>query len=69
MARINTLSLAVQVVGVAEGIARANHVRQDPAVVKAAKVAMADIAQAGRSVGNLANEIQSSWKRHVGHAP
>lgn len=66
MARINTLSLAVQVAGVAEGIARANRVRQDPAVVKAAKVAMVDIAQAGRSVGNFAYEARSSWRRHGG---
>lgn len=68
MARINTLSLAVQVAGVAEGITRANRVRQDPAVVKAAKVAMIDIAQAARSVGNLAYETRSSWKRHGGRA-
>ena len=65
MARINTLRLAVHAVGVAEGIARANYVRQDPAVVKAAKVAMTDIAQAGRSAGNLAREIQSAWSRHI----
>lgn len=64
MARINALSLAVQVAGAAESIARANRVRQDPAVAKAARLAVVDIAQAGRSVGGLAYEVQSAWQRH-----
>lgn len=69
MARIDKLFLASQVAGVAECIARANRVRQEPAVVKAAKVAMVDVAQAARSVGNLAYETQSSWRRNGRHAP
>jgi len=68
MARINTLFLAAQVAGAAEGVARANRVRQDPAVVKAAKTAMVDVAQAGRSVSKFAYETQSSWRRHSGRS-
>lgn len=42
---------------------RLNVVRQDPAVVKAAKLAGADIAQAGRSAARLAHEVHSAWRR------
>jgi hypothetical protein len=61
MARINTpVLIAAQAAIVAD---RANFVRQDPAVVKAAKQARADFAQAGRSANMLFQETHASWQR------
>ncbi|MDP7704883.1 hypothetical protein [Mycobacterium sp. TY815] len=60
MARINTAVLIAEVAIVAD---RANFVRQDPAVVKAAKQARADFAQAVRSANNLLQEALASWQR------
>lgn len=60
MARINTAVLVAQAAVVAD---RANFVRQDPAVVKAAKQALADVAQAGRSTTTLIQESRSAWQR------
>lgn len=62
MARINNAVLIAQVALAAD---RANFVRQDPAVVKAAKQAFADVGQAGRSVAVLAEEARVSWQRHA----
>ena len=61
MARINNPLLIAQV---ASAAVRANLVRQDPAVVKAAKQALADVGQAARSVAALAEETRGSWLRH-----
>ena len=60
MARINTAVLIAQAAVMAD---RANFVRQDPAVVKAAKQARADFAQAGRSAGILFQETRASLQR------
>jgi hypothetical protein len=60
MARIDTAVLIAQAAMVAD---RANFVRQDPAVVKAAKQALADVAQAGRSANTLLQETLASWQR------
>jgi hypothetical protein len=64
MARINTAVLIAQAAVVAAD--RANFVRQDPAVVKAAKQAWADFAQAGRSASTLLQETHASWQRSHG---
>ncbi|WP_156298228.1 hypothetical protein [Mycobacterium paragordonae] len=61
MAHINNAVLIAQVALAAD---RANFVRQDPTVVKAAKQAFADVGQAGRSVVALVGEAHSSWQRH-----
>jgi len=61
MARLNTAVL-IQAAIVAE---RANFVRQDPAVVKAAKQARGDFAQAGHSARDLLHEALGSWQRSV----
>lgn len=60
MARLNTALLIMQATEVAD---RANFVRKDPAVVKAAKVAREDIVRAGRSTYTLAQETRSAWDR------
>lgn len=60
MARINTALLIAQA---AVNVERANFVRQDPAVVKAAKQALTDGAQAGHSVVVFLQETRSSWQR------
>jgi hypothetical protein len=60
MARINTASLIIQATDVAD---RANFVRKDPAVVKAAKEAQADLTQALRSTHTLLRETRSAWQR------
>jgi hypothetical protein len=59
MAHIKTASLIAQASVVAD---RANFVRQDPAVIKAAKQARADVAQAARSVHDLLQEGGASWR-------
>ncbi len=43
---------------------RANKVRRDPAVVKAAKQALTDVRQAKDSTGAFAKEVVDSWIRH-----
>lgn len=45
-------------------VVRANQVRRDPAVVKAAKQAVSDARQAKDSAGLFAKEIAESWIRH-----
>ena len=60
MARLNTADLVAQAVSAAQ---RANFVRQDPAVVKAAKQALGDIARAGNSTTELLFETRGAWKR------
>lgn len=59
MARINARALTEAAI-VAH---RVNLVRQDPAVVKAAKLAGADIAEAGRSTAKLLQEVHFAWRR------
>jgi hypothetical protein len=61
MAHINTAVLLAQQAAIVA--ARANFVRQDPAVVKAAKQARVDFAQAGRSANTLVQETRASWRR------
>lgn len=60
MSRINTALLVMQV---AEYGSRANVVRQDPAVVKAAHEAGVDIARAAKSTFILGTEIRGAWHR------
>lgn len=60
MAHINTALLVAQATDFA---GRANEVRQDPAVIKAAQEALVDIAQAGRSATALSRELRSAWQR------
>ncbi|WP_319436177.1 hypothetical protein [Mycobacterium sp. RTGN5] len=64
MARINTATLIAQAAIVGD---RANFVRQDPAVVKAAKQALADFMQAGRSANTLFQETSAAWQRSARH--
>lgn len=60
MARLNTARLILQATEAAD---RANFVRQDPAVVKAAKVAHEDVVRASKSTYALARETRSAWRR------
>lgn len=60
MTRLKTAELITTATYVAD---RANQVRQDPAVIKAAKEAWTDAKQAGRSMTALAQESQSAWRR------
>lgn len=60
MAHVNKYKLAAQATDV--GL-RINEVRQDPAVIKAARQAATDTAQAVRSIGTLAAEVRGSWRR------
>lgn len=60
MARINTHQLVKQAIEVGQ---RANYVREDPAVQKAAKQAVHDVRQAAASTATLAAEAASSWRR------
>lgn len=48
---------------------RANKVRRDPAVVKAAKQAVTDVRQAKESAGAFAKEVAESWIRHGNDHP
>jgi hypothetical protein len=59
MARFDTTLVILQFVD------RAEFVRQDPAVVKAAKEARADITQAGHSGYALLRETRAAWLRSV----
>lgn len=61
MARVNTARLAAQA---SDFALRADFVRTDPAVVKAAREASRDIAQAGRSTRTLIRESRSAWLRY-----
>ncbi|WP_329186466.1 hypothetical protein [Streptomyces sp. NBC_01428] len=58
LAQLAQLALIVAVIEAADGF------RRDPAVAKAAKQFMEDGAQAFRSGGALAREVQSYWRRH-----
>lgn len=60
MARIDTALLILQATDVVD---RAKFVRQDPAVVKTAKQARADIARAGHSTYALLRETRAAWLR------
>lgn len=60
MAHINTAALVAQAVCSAQ---RAHFVRQDPAVAKAAKQALGDIARAGNSTTELLFETRDAWRR------
>ena len=59
MARIN-INEFTQAGGLAY---RANQVRTDPAVVKAAKDAWGDVKDAGHSCTVLAREVNAAWER------
>jgi len=63
MARINTLTLSLQVT---DAVFRAEQVRRDPAVVKSAGAFGADLRQAARSGGELIHEVRSAWIRTDG---
>ena len=60
MARINVNQFSAQAGGLAY---RANQVRTDPAVVKAAKDAWADVKDARHSCTVLAREANAAWQR------
>jgi hypothetical protein len=60
MARINVNEFSAQAGGFAY---RANQVRTDPAVVKAAKDAWGDVKDAGHSCSVLAREANAAWQR------
>ena len=60
MARINVNEFSAQAGGLAY---RANRVRTDPAVVKAAKDAWADVKDARHSCTVLAREVNEAWQR------
>lgn len=60
MARIDTALLILQATDIVD---LARFVRQDPAVVKKAKEARADIAQAGHSTYALLRETRAAWLR------
>lgn len=62
MARLNTAQLAKQAADIGW---RATNVSRDPAVVKAAKVAGTDIAQAVNSTYALARETSAAWRRYA----
>jgi hypothetical protein len=71
MSRINVNEFSAQAGGLAY---RANQVRTDPAVVKAAKDAWGDVKDAGHSCTVLARETNAAWQRsrtpdvHPAHA-
>lgn len=60
MGRINVNEFSAQAGGLAY---RANQVRTDPAVVKAAKDAWGDVRDAGHSCTVLAREVNAAWDR------
>jgi len=60
MARLNTATLVLQV---ADTAYRLNLVRQDPAVIKSARQARGDAAEALRSASALAVEVRGAWLR------
>ena len=60
MARININEFSAQAGGLAS---RANQVRTDPAVVKAAQDAWVDLKDASNSCAVLAREANAAWQR------
>ena len=60
MSRININEFSAQAGGLAF---RANQVRTDPAVVKAAQDAWGDVKDASRSCSVLARETNAAWHR------
>lgn len=60
MARINKSAVLLDAT---EAARRVQFVTQDPAVVKAAKQAGQDVAQAMRSCSSLGREVRSAWVR------
>ena len=60
MSRININEFSAQAGGLAF---RANQVRTDPAVVKAAQDAWGDVRDASRSCSVLAKEANAAWRR------
>jgi hypothetical protein len=60
MARININEFSAQAGGLAS---RANQVRTDPAVVKAAQDAWVDVKDARNSCAVLAREASAAWQR------
>ena len=60
MARININEFSAQAGGLAS---RANQVRTDPSVVKAAQDAWADVKDARTSCAVLAREANAAWQR------
>jgi hypothetical protein len=63
MALLKTALLIAQATEFAE---RANFVREDPAVAKAARTARVDVTQAVRSTSALMREMRAAWR---GSAP
>ena len=60
MARINKATVLLEV---ADAARRVHFVSQDPPVIKAAKQAGQDLAQAGRSCAAFGGEVAASWRR------
>ncbi len=60
MARINKATVVLEATNAAR---RVQSVAEDPAVIKAAKQAGQDVAQAVRSCAALGGEIKASWDR------
>lgn len=60
MARINKAAVVFEATSAAR---RVQFVAEDPAVIKTAKQAGKDLAQAVRSCSALGGEIQASWAR------
>lgn len=60
MARINKAALVADIAQVA---VRAHVVAQDPAVAKAARVALDDVIRAGHSTADLGREVVDAWNR------
>ncbi len=64
MSHIDTLRLALEIAAQVGDVARrADHVRKEPAVRKAARKAADDVAVAGRSIVELAHETSTAWRR------
>ena len=66
MARININEFSAQAGGLAY---RANQVRTDPAVVKAAQDAWSDVKDASHSCSVLAREANAAWQRSRSAGP
>ena len=63
---MNRMNKAIRAAKTADTARRANIVRKDPAVIKAAKESAADISQAARSTAGLIAEAQAAWHRSAG---
>jgi hypothetical protein len=57
------MKAAILIAQVASAADRANLVRQDPAVLKAAKQALTNVVQAGRSTNDLFLDTRAAWRR------